>query len=377
MKGIVFIRNSDVRFDTRLRKAIIAAKLTNNLNNLSFFGWIRDDQPAPEVSMMINDTEISAHYFKLPAKFGIGLANIFRLLLFNLWLLKMLIINRNSFSTIYVCDFDVSFPPLLIKFLFRKKIIYDIFDFYSHTHAMPNFIRYFVEKTEYFVCGVADVVVVCTDKRAKTIRDVCTVEPVIIYNTPNIINVNDTEFTKKLPGFVIVYVGTLASTGRLLREITEKLKDRCDIQFHVAGSGPLESYFLEMAQRHQNIVFYGQVSNDEAIKLQMRSDLIFATYDPSLEINKNSAPNKVYEAMALGKPIIVCRGTDADSEVFENNCGEAIEYSGEDFIAIVDKYIANSSLKMTHGANGYALYKKKYQWEMCEEKLKKVFNEHG
>jgi len=241
---------------------------------------------------------------------------------------------------------------------------------------MPRVIRLIVEQCEYLVCRAADAVVVCTDKRAQTIRDKCSLEPIVIYNTPNISKNNTIKCAQETTAFVIVYVGTLAPTGRLLREIAELLKDRKDIEFHVAGNGPLEDFFYELAQQHQNIIFYGQITNEEAIELQMNSDLIFATYDPSLEINRNSAPNKVYEAMALSKPIVVCRGTDADSEVVDNNCGAAIDYSGKDFIAVVDMYIANPSLKLAHGANGYWLYNKKYRWEVCEEKLRKTFREY-
>ncbi len=376
--GVAFVRNSDVRYDTRLRKAISAATTAKKLPGLTFFGWIRDGRPAPNTSLIINKKEVCVNYFTLPAKFGKGFWNILRLALFNLWLFKAMIANRKSFSIIYVCDFDVAIPSLLIRLIFGKKIIYDIFDFYSHTHAMPRLIRYFVEKCEYLVCKSVDAVVVCTDKRAQTIREKCSLEPVVIYNTPNLDKViinNGFEDERIKDVFRIVYVGTLSPTGRLLREITELLKNRDDIEFHVAGSGPLENYFSTMSVHYKNILFYGQVSNDDALMLQMRSDLIFATYDPSLEINRNSAPNKVYEAMALRKPIVVCKRTDADSEVVENNCGFAIDYSADEFINIVDLYISEPQLKVMHGNNGLLLYERRFRWEICERRLVETLND--
>ena len=113
------MRNSDVRYDTRMRKAINEA-IDCNLMPL-VLGWIRDGGERPSVDQEVNGKPFSTKYFILKSRFGIGLSNIFRLIAFNMWLLKTLIATRKSYETIYVCDLDVSFSALLIKFLFRKK----------------------------------------------------------------------------------------------------------------------------------------------------------------------------------------------------------------------------------------------------------------
>jgi hypothetical protein len=139
MKGIAFIRNSDVRYDTRLRKAMFES-VECGFPSL-FFGWIRDGGSEPNKHQRINEKEIATAYFMLPAKFGKGFKNIFQLIAFNFWLFKKLASKRHSYGALYVCDLDVAMPAIAIKLIFNKKIIYDIFDFYSHTHSMPNPIR--------------------------------------------------------------------------------------------------------------------------------------------------------------------------------------------------------------------------------------------
>jgi glycosyltransferase involved in cell wall biosynthesis len=374
MKGIAFIRNSDVRYDTRLRKAM-SESVECGFSSI-FFGWIRDGGSQPDKQQYINEKQISTTYFLSEAKFGVGFRNIFRLFAFNLWLLKKIIEKRKSYNAIYVCDLDVAVPALLAKILFKKKIIYDIFDFYAHTHSMHKQIRKIVESIEYCVCRFADQVIVCTEKRAETLFKKTNVIPIIIYNTPNFPatvsdNHNENPIQKK---FSIVYVGTLPEKSRLLQEITELIKLNPDIDFHVAGSGPLREYFEDAAKSYSNIFFHGLITNDVALKLQSRADILFATYDPSLEINRNSAPNKVYEAMALGKPIIVCKNTDADDIITKNCCGYSIKYDANEFMSVIRIYEDNFQLRDLHGKNGRKLYDSVYHWDVCSDRLRKIFS---
>lgn len=373
MLGVAFIRNSDVRYDTRLRKAMYESMACGLPSH--FFGWIRDGGDRPSKHQLINKEEINTTYFLLQAKFGNGFKNIFKLIAFNLWLFKNLVLQRRSYNSIYVCDLDVAVPAIIMKLIFRKKIIYDIFDFYSHTHSIQKNLKILVEKVEYSVCRLSDFVIVCTEKRASELKDKTGIDPIVIFNTPNLSNKpSDYEKDKTVNKmFSIVYVGTLPATSRLLVEITEKIKINPEIEFHVAGTGPLEDYFNAAARLNANIFFYGQITNLDALNLQNSADILFATYDPSLEINRKSAPNKVYEAMALSKPIIVCCNTDADSVITENQCGHSITYDAVEFMYVVNKYKKNNYLKRLHGSNGFKLYQKNYSWSICRDKLHQIF----
>ena len=43
---------------------------------------------------------------------------------------------------VHACDFDTILPALMCKWLWKIKVIYDIFDFYAdHLRATPNLIK--------------------------------------------------------------------------------------------------------------------------------------------------------------------------------------------------------------------------------------------
>jgi len=263
-----------------------------------------------------------------------------------------------------------------MKTLFRKKIVYDIFDFYAHAHPMPKVFKKSVERIELIMCKIVDEVIVCTEKRSAMLTDLTGIDPVIVYNTPNLeimSSVPNNSRDKITDDLLIAYVGTLSMSGRLLKEIIEKIKRTNEVELHIAGLGPLEEYIKNQSENYRNIFFYGQINNQQALELQAKADLLFATYDPSIEINRNAAPNKVYEAMALGKPVVVCHNTDCDLVVNQNNIGCSIDYDADDFMSCALRYRDNFELRLEHGSNGLDAYQEKYSWQICRERIQKVF----
>lgn len=373
---IVFIRKSDVRQDTRMRKAVEEA--IDSGKKPLVLGWIRDGAQSPPSVQSINGKTFSSHYFTLESAFGrgLGIRNLFKMMAFNFWILRLLIVHRRRYQAIYACDFDVSIPAVVCKFILRKTLVYDIFDFYSHTHRMPYMLQKVVEKAEYAVAGFSDHTIVCTEKRAAMLFEQAGVIADVIYNTPKMpdfIGFRDPSPRRQTDSFTIVYVGTLPHSGRLLMEVTERLKGSSEIELLIAGLGPLDGYLTQVADKYSNVQFFGHLSYEAALNLQTRADLLFATYDPAIEINRNSAPNKVYEAMALGKPIVVCRNTDADRLVMEKEFGCAIDYSADQFMEVARNYLCNEELRALHASNAMSAYRGGYDWEICARRLRKIF----
>lgn len=373
-KGMIFIRNSNFQFDSRMQRAAnTALKLGINVIVLS---WIRDkSRNHPEVIQLANGVVRVKYYYKT-APFGKGLKNIINLIQFNRWIYHQLKNLRNEYEIIHVCDLDVVLPAYLISKLHNKKIVYDIFDFYAHTHAMPLFLKKMVEWLEYKIISLVDIVIVCNEGRVNQIKNARPKNCIVIHNTPDMnISVLPQKMIKGDKDlFRIAYTGTLAPEGRLLFEISQQSPKHKKIEMHIAGIGPLTDYFVEMAQQHDNIFFYGLLSIEQALGLESECSLLFATYDPSIAINKFSAPNKVSEAMAFKKPIIVCRGTSADEVVQNHEMGLVIDYNADEFWKTVNYLADNKEVCEKMGINGRKAYDELYSWEIMESRLTKLYN---
>ena len=99
-------------------------------------------------------------------------------------------------------------------------------------------------------------------------------------------------------------------------------------------------------------------------------DLIAIMYDPAYGVNQMASPNKLFEAMALGKPVVVSRNTSIDVLVERRKIGWAIEYDAEALLSLL--YSIDSAELSESGLRAQATYKE-YAWPKSEERLVQAY----
>ena len=102
-----------------------------------------------------------------------------------------------------------------------------------------------------------------------------------------------------------------------------------------------------------------------------------AIYDPMIGNHKYAAPNKFYEGLMLGKPLIMVKGTGMSEVVEKNNIGVLIDYNKagvrEGIRRLVNKKNEwdSISVKMKN------IYEKRYSWNIMEKRLLKLYEGIG
>src|SRR5699024_8777049 len=107
---------------------------------------------------------------------------------------------------------------------------------------------------------------------------------------------------------------------------------------------------------------------ETALNLYAQCDVMFAMYDPTVPNHKYSAPNKVYEAMMLGLPIIVAKGTGIDSLVKTERIGFAIDYSEEEFSNTIQYLINNKKVLEQFKSNSREAFSE-YSWTVMKKRV--------
>ena len=128
-----------------------------------------------------------------------------------------------------------------------------------------------------------------------------------------------------------------------------------------------------MAERFDNIYYYGRLSYDQTLSLENECDIMLAIYDPTIENYRFAAPNKFYESLMLGKPVIMARGTGMSEVVEDNAIGELIAYSKEGFMDGVNRLIARKDQWDSIGSKMKALYRDRYCWDEMERRLIQIY----
>jgi glycosyltransferase involved in cell wall biosynthesis len=173
-------------------------------------------------------------------------------------------------------------------------------------------------------------------------------------------------------GFKLFFGGEV-TPDRCLHQVIEAVIGMEDVSLQIIGpaSEAYSARLHQLAAGHDRVELQLEWQRPERIMEAMRgSDALFAIYDPSVPNNRFASPNKLFEAMMCGKPIIVNAGTSMDQTVQEEDCGIVIEtISPESIMKAVLTLKANQDLRARLGSNGRRAYDQKYSWSIMEKRL--------
>jgi len=274
----------------------------------------------------------------------------------------------NKYDIIQANDFDTIIPVYINNIYKKYKIVYMIYDYYSSNFPsyFPNFIINIFSKIENFFIKNSNLLFLVDPSRLKQVnKNIHNYQ--IIYNTPNEKILKKIDRKKKNNIFTIFYGGILHSSRGLI-DILNIVKKRKDIKIIIAGEGPLKKDIIEYSNKYDNIYYIGFISYNELISYTKNSDLIIALYDPKIRNSQFASPNKLFESMMCGKPIIVNTNTAMSNIVLKEKCGLLVEYGNildlENAINIIKD---NPEKKKILGENGMNAYKMKYNWKLMEK----------
>ncbi len=329
---VLICRSNPIAPDPRVEK--IARALTNFGYSVQCLGWDRTGQLATSAQLetpgLDNNTGTPIHIYRLSiiAPFGHGLNNLPNLLRWQSGLLAWLIRHRGEYDLIHACDFDTILPALLVKRLYGKKVIYDIFDFYAdHLRATPTWLKKTIRNVDLWAIGKADALILVDDSRWEQIDGANPRLSAVIYNSPGEALIPEADDLAKEPGCTLrlAYIGLL-QVERGLTEMLQVLKIHPEWHLDLAGFGGDEETIRTAAASLKNVHWHGRVPYERALQLSQAADVLFALYDPAIPNHRYSSPNKVFEAMMLGKPIIVARSTNMDTMIERLGCGLVVAY---------------------------------------------------
>lgn len=369
---VCVIRNAEARTNASLKRVIvglIASKSTPVLLTRSRYS---KEKGIFKKRYSQEEKNIDNYEINIKAKTGRGMINIFQLISYEFAVLKWLMKNSDKFDFIHVFDLDAGLPVYIYSKLKRKKYIYHIADFYIDSRGVNNtLLRKFIRKLEYAVIKRAETTIICTEGRREQIAGSQPKSLVVVHNTPSKKEI--VANSSKNEKITFTYVGGLAR-NRFIEDIIDIFKANKNFNLKLAGMGNMEEYAKESSIEHENIDYLGMIDYEEALKLYSQTDVMFAMYDPLVPNYRYSAPNKVYEAMMYGKPIVVAKDTGVDGIVVDEDMGFAISYSKEAFKGLLSKIENNKDILIEKGENASRAYEK-YSWETMKQRLVEVYDD--
>ena len=324
---LVLIRCNDIISDSRTMKYVDF--LVREKVDFKIIAWDRlgNSQRLP-----------NAVYCPAKSKYNQGgMAAIIDRLKWMWFILKTLFSVHDNLQ-IHACDLDAAFPAAVYKMLSRRShfLLFDIFDWISDTlYNQGKIVSLAFRFMERFSVKRADHIIICEPERVRQIPYNIEGRYSVLQNIPSFTTTDflyeDKAFQFDNPLVTLVYVGGFTN-DRCLAEVIEGAA-KGHYNLNIAGYGTNDIVALLEAHKDcPHIRYYGKVEYSKGLRIMFNSDVIYAMYSKQNPNHLYAAPNKYYEAMFVGKPLITTNGIIIADKVRQNGFGYGIDESSDDLI---------------------------------------------
>ncbi len=368
-KTIAYIRSGNIYSDSRATKEI--KTLLDNHYNVIVLGWSRKGE-AEETEESCKkvfsgyEKKVSFHFYSNLTQSGSGVKNLFKFTGWFSFVKEELKSLAHQIDAIHACDLDTGFPAYHISKKYKIPLVYDIYDYYIDSHDLPAVVIPLIERMEIRVINYADLTIICTEERRRQISKSSPKKLVVLHNSPDV--AKGELMSEQDALYDYAYCGVF-NDRRLIGEILAAYPQHSDLRFIFAGSGKYTKLAQQLADKYPNFTFVGRIPYAQVLEFEKASLVLSAIYEPKYRNHQLCAPNKFYEAMALAKPVIVCKGTGIDIITEEEQIGCVIYYEAEQFYEKLEFLRKNIEICKTMGQRARTIYERSYQWSIMSDRL--------
>lgn len=240
------------------------------------------------------------------------------------------ILKKRNIKIVYGANYYASIPIFLFSKSKKHKIIYDAFELFypgsMETFSIRDYIFYLFEKK---IIKNADAVIATNSNRAAIMLGKYNLQkfPYVIENysgTPKLLQ----KPKEKGDVLRLVYAGNI-STDRGLNEMISAVVEHSDkYEFDIWGKGPYCDSLQRSIQYFSNVRYRGPYSNENLAAILANYDVGYLYYPHIGWNNIFCSPNKVYDYIYAGLPI-VCNENPGLVKLVSSNtigvCSDTIE----------------------------------------------------
>ena len=175
--------------------------------------------------------------------------------------------------------------------------------------------------------------------------------------------------------FRLLYIGVLEKRpSRGIIETALTVNKMKGVQFDIGGFGTLVPTLKKIDKKFKNVNYMGPIHPDNIPLLTIECNAVLMALDPANINNRLSAPNKLFEAMAAGVPIITCKELLMGQFVEREKIGLTFEWGKWDRLkAAIMKLMFDPQKCAEMGKRARKLAEKTHNWEHCEERLESLY----
>ncbi len=375
MKKVVMLLTNPYRPDPRVEKE--AKTLVGAGYEVTVFAWDRTREYPPV------EERGGVHIIRAGPRSAFSNFMVFAVTLPFFWLKALFFLLKNRWDIVHCNDLDTLLPGVLAARLLGRKVVYDAHEIYSAMieEDVPRPVFRLVYMFERWMVKKPDRVICVNERFAEILSGWGALDPVPVMGCNPVQEVphEKVEELRSRLGLknkkVVLYIGVLEPTRKLV-EFVEGFSQRGwdDVVFVIGGFGSLAGRIKKAAEKSSGtVIFVGEVHPDEVPVYTHMADVLVAVYDPRYGNNRDSVPNKLFEAMSAGKPIVVAKGTWTGKTVEKIGCGMAVDYYGDEVFDAIRRLLDDPSLYKQLSERARKAFLEKYNWDVMAKRLLGVY----
>jgi glycosyltransferase involved in cell wall biosynthesis len=318
----------------------------------------------------------------LPSRHGRGATQIF----FYAWLyLKMLWRGmRTPCDVVHCHDLDTLPLGFLLGKLKRKPIVYDSHESFSDMleGSVPRPVQRGLVLLENFLIRRVDLLITVGEKLRRHFAERGSPRSVVVGNWKRLGDFSRTEQQNQevrrglgIPdGALTVVCITQLLRDRKLEELLAAAEECPDVYVIVGGKGVLEGLVRQAAALNPRLLFVGFASGRQIADYTCAADVVYYGFDPQNPNALFSAPNKLYEALAAGRPLITGDFGEIADVVREAECGIVLPVYSAAEIQEALKLLENRKIRNVMANNARQCGRTSLNWEKGEEVLYREYS---
>jgi len=288
--------------------------------------------------------------------------------------------RKKKIGIINVHSLDLLPIGCVLKALFKSKLIYDTHELETERNGLHGLRKKISKWVEKICLKYTDQVFVVSNSISEYYSDEYKISlPPVIFNCPNYTLPPKSDLLRQKLGIqsdslIYLYQGGLVP-GRGVESILDAFRSYGNQERVVVfmGYGLLADEIKSAALNSQNIFFHDAVPPDQLLNYTSSADIGLSLIENTCKSYYFCMPNKIFEYLMAGLPIIASNMLDMKKFIEEYELGVILERNSEGSIrSAVDQIEKMDLILLRKNALYYA---KQFCWEAQEYKLKLAYEQ--